>query len=410
MKATRWSVALLCGLALALPLAAQEEPVPAEPPPPPPPAETTPAAVETVETPKSDEPALHRWGGWTLTIAAWEPGLISADEEVAWKVENGTIMPLMAGGSSRIREWGEVTYHLPHDAGMIVGRFDSLYNNDIVQNFTPGQFNFFESRGFPFALGAFDDGLADGVESNITRKTREFRLEFARRVFENKHARGTVKAGYRQLSHDRDVRITYVAIVPNLPPVMPPAVSDDFDPSVLAPTPDFVSQRSSFFGHGIGAAFDVEFPLHPRFAITSGLSIGLIRGASESSYSSQSSYYFLSGAEDVPLTKEELFAILSVGTPPTDQPDDPNRIEDVHQAIVVAAVRQNAIDQIGVTYDLYVGVEGRVWRGLKLFAQLRTVYYANAGEYVVPKLDGSLQRTTLNVGYEGYALGLSWRF
>lgn len=402
MKATKWSVALLCGLALAVPLAAQEEPVPAEPPPPPPPAETTPAATEAVESPrapKSDEPALHRWGGWTLTLAAWEPGLISADEEVAWTLENGTVTPLMAGGGSRIRESGEVTYHLPHDAGMIVGRFDSLYNNDIVQNFTPGEFNFFESRGFPFTLGAFDDGLADGVESNITRKTREFRLEFARRVFESKHARGTIKAGYRQLSHDRDVRITSFAIVPNLPPIIPPSVEDSEDPLRLAPTPDVVIQRSSFFGHGIGAAFDLEFPLHPRFAITSGLSIGLIRGASESSYSSTSSYYFVTNFEDVPLTKEELFAILETGDPGT-----------VNQAIVVVAARQNAIDQIGVTYDLYVGVEGRVWRGLKLFAQLRTLYYANAGEYVVPKLDGSLQRTTLNVGYEGYTLGVSWRF
>ena len=96
----------------------------------------------------------------------------------------------------------------------------------------------------------------------------------------------------------------------------------DTDPFRLQPIPDFVSQRSSFFGHGIGAAFDVEFPLHPRFAITSGLSIGLIRGATESSYSSQSSYYFLAPNVDVPLTKEELFAILSVGTPhhPPRQP------------------------------------------------------------------------------------------
>jgi hypothetical protein len=409
MKATKWSVALLCGVALALPLAAQEEPVPAEPPPPPPPTETAPAApvaVETAEAPKSTEPALHRWGGWTLSVMAWEPGLISADEEVAWKFEGDTgetVTPLMAGGSSRIRESAEVTYHLPHDAGAIVGRFDSMYQSDIVQNFTPGEFDFFESRAFPFARGAFDDGFADGVESNITRKTREFRLEFARRAFENKHARGTIKAGYRQLSHDRDVRITYLALVPNLPPLITPSVPDTEDPFRLQPIPDFVSQGSSFFGHGIGAAFDVEFPLHPRFAITSGLSIGLIRGATESSFSSTTSYYFLAPNVDVPLTREELFAILEVGT-------EPNEIGGVDQATVVVAARQNATDQIGVTYDAYVGVEGRLWRGLKMFAILRTLYYQNAGEYVVPRPDGTIQRTTLNAGYEGYGLGISWRF
>ena len=63
-----------------------------------------------------------------------------------------------------------------------------------------------------------------------------------------------------------------------------------------------------------------------------------------------------------------------------------------------------------MTYDAYVGVEGTVWRGLKLFLILRTLYYQNAGEYVVPRPDGTIQRTTLNAGYEGYGLGISWRF
>jgi hypothetical protein len=402
MKVTKWPVALLCGMALALPLAAQEEPVPAEPPPPPPPTETKPAPTEAAKPPKSTEPALHRWGGWTLSLAGWEPALINADEEIAIKIEGGVNSSLMAGSSSRVRETAEVTYHLPRDAGAIVGRFDSMLHSDITQDFTPGQFNFFESRGFPFALGAFDDGLADGVASDITRKSREFRLEFAKRAFESKVARGTFKAGYRQLDHERDVQIASFAIVPNLPPVIPPAVPDTDDPLRLQPLPDFVHQKSKFFGHGIGAALDVDFPLHERFSIITGLSIGLIRGASENSYQSTSSYYFVSGAEDVPLTKDQLFAILQSGT--SDQ------IEAVSQAIVTFAVDQPKTDKIAVTYDVYAGFQGTVWRGLKLFATLRQVYYSNVGEYAVLKPDGSIEKTPLNVGYEGYCLGLSWRF
>ena len=101
MKATKWSVALLCGMALALPLAAQEEPVPAEPPPPPPPTETAPRprGRRNRRGSKSMDPPLHRWGGWTLSVTAWEPGLISADEEVAWTSEGGTVTPLMAGAA-----------------------------------------------------------------------------------------------------------------------------------------------------------------------------------------------------------------------------------------------------------------------------------------------------------------------
>lgn len=405
MKVTKWPVALLCGVVLALPLAAQEEPVPS-PPPSTPPTETKPAVTETAEpakAPKSTEPELHRWGGFILSVAAWEPALVSADEEIAAMVSGDTLTPVMAGSTSRIRETAEVAYLLPKDAGAIVGHFDSMYQEDVLTDFTPGQFNFLETRGFPFALGAFDDGLADGVESHSVRKTREFRLEFAKKAFESKWARGVIRAGYRQLAHDRGIDITSFAIVPNLPPVIPPAVPDTEDPLRLQPLPDVVAQRSTFFGRGVGAALDVAFPLHPRFAITTGLSIGLIRGDSHSSYQSTSSYYFLNGAETVPLTKDQLFAILSNGTPQ-------NQIGAVNQAVVIIRTKQQATDVFSVTYDIHVGIEGTVWRGLKLFANLRDVYYSNVGEYVVPRAGGFHDRIPLNAGYEGYNLGLSWRF
>jgi hypothetical protein len=406
MKSTKWPVALLCGMVLALPLAAQEEPVPAEPPPPP--TETKPAKTEPAEpteppkAPTSTEPALHRWGGWTLFVAAWQPALVSADEEIASTVADDTLTPVMAGSSARIRETAEVTYHLPHDAGAIVGHYDGMYQSDMLKDFTPGQFNFLETRGFPFALGAFDDGLADGVESNSLRKTRDFRLEFARTAFESKVARGVIRGGYRQLSHDRQIEIISHAIVPNLPPAIPPSIPDSEDPLRLQPLPDVVTQRSNFFGRGVGAALDVEFPLHPRFAITTGISIGLVRGDSTSAYVSTSSYYFINGAETVPLTKDQLFAILSTGTP--------DQIGAVNQKDVVVGTHQHGTDQFAVTYDIYVGIEGTVYRGLKLFARLRDVYYANVGEYVVPTGFGSNERTSLNAGYEGYNIGLSWRF
>jgi len=38
------------------------------------------------------------------------------------------------------------------------------------------------------------------------------------------------------------------------------------------------------------------------------------------------------------------------------------------------------------------------------------VSYTNVGEYVVPKPGPSTVATSLNAGYEGYSVGLSWRF
>jgi hypothetical protein len=50
------------------------------------------------------------------------------------------------------------------------------------------------------------------------------------------------------------------------------------------------------------------------------------------------------------------------------------------------------------------------YRGLKIFGTLRDVSYINVGEYVVPTTGFSNTRTSLNAGYEGYTIGLSWRF
>ena len=81
----------------------------------------------------------------------------------------------------------------------------------------------------------FDDGLADGVGSRGVRKTSEFRLEYQRKAFETKWVRGWWSAGYRELSHERILDASYFAIVPNLPPVIPPIVDQAFDPATLVP-------------------------------------------------------------------------------------------------------------------------------------------------------------------------------
>jgi len=383
-------------MALALPVAAQDDAVPEEPPPPP---------TETKAAPTKkgiEDPPLHRWGALTLSVAAWDPSLVGADEEIATTYQNGIGFPLMQGSTPRTRETVAAIYHLPHDVGSIVARYDSMSQDDLLQNFTPGQFNFAETRAYPFVLGVFDDGFSDGVSASALRKTREFRLEFSQTAFDSKRARGFWGFGYRQLSHSRTLGITYLAIVPNLPPVIPPVVPENSDPNRLAPPPDSVSQTSLFSGHGVGVSFDLEFPLHPRVSVISGLAIGLIRGSASSDYASRSSYYFRGSVPGVPLTSGELFTILSSGSA--------TEIADVDQKIVAVGVSQSPTSQFAQSYDVYLGLEVKVYRGLKVFSTVRDVYYANVGEYVVPKPGPVNVRTSLSAGYEGYVVGLSWRF
>jgi hypothetical protein len=148
-------------------------------------------------------------------------------------------------------------------------------------------------------------------------------------------------------------------------------------------------------------SFDVAFPVHRRVAIVSGLSFGLIRGEAKSQYLSISSYYY-SITPDNRISADELIAILESG--------DPAAIAQVDQAFTGIGSGEQAAFQMAQSYDLYLGVEVKTWRSLKVFATLREVYYVNVGEYVVVQPGLSNQRTSLNAGYEGYVVGLSYRF
>jgi hypothetical protein len=320
------------------------------------------------------------------------------DEELATTFD---VNPLMAGSTTRTRETAIGIYHLPKDVGSIGASYDAMNQTDSFQDSSPGLFIYGETRAFPLYLGAFNDGFADGLTSDIVRKTREFRLWYSQTAFESPRVKGTWGVGYRQVSHSRNVGITYLAIVPNLPPVIPPVLPPGASPLDYQPLPDFVSQTANYSGHGLGASLDLEFPLHPRVSIITGLSVGLIRGSAKSEYLSASSYYFQDGNPDV-LTTDQLFTILSSGST--------TEIATVHQAYFVKALDQPAVSQFAETLDIYLGLDVRLYKGLKIFLTLRDTYYANVGSYVVPQYDFSNETTPLSAGYEGYVLGLSWRF
>ena len=159
MRVTKWSAALLCGLALALPVAAQEDADPKEPVPPP--SEPKAEVVETAPAKKSiEDPPLHRWGGWTVSVAAWNPSLVGAEEEIATTEQNGIFAPLMMGSDPAVTGTLEVSYHLPRDAGSIVVHYGAMSQEDSLQNFTPAEFNFLETRAYPLLLGVFDDEVS----------------------------------------------------------------------------------------------------------------------------------------------------------------------------------------------------------------------------------------------------------
>jgi hypothetical protein len=409
MRGKIWWLALLCGVALALPAAAQEgtgkDEAPAQTP--------APEAAEAKEAPtpppaagkdaQLTEAPMHRWGAWTISLAAWSPSMVGGEEEIAIKFPtSGGAYPVLLGAESSIRESWMVAYHLPKYLGSIVFHYDSMNYDDTASYATPGQFIFGESQAYPGFRGAFDDGFADAVNAWATRKTREVRFEFSNTAWETKHTYATWGAGVHNVDYSQQLQIQYLALVPNLPPVIPPIVPPSYDPATLAPRPDKVNMQSDYSGSGVGGSLDVEFRLAPRFSIISGLSIGLLRGKVSTVYQSQTSYYFTTDGGGQYLSKDELFDILNNGTE--------DQIKAVGQAPVIDELNVDDVSQAAQTFDLYVGIQSAVWRGLKVFATYREMYFQNVGSRAVPQPGLNIATESFSVGYEGYMIGASWRF
>ncbi len=419
-RLTSSGLALLCAITFSLPILAQDEPAPKEPPPPEPKpaaADTKPAATETKPVKSHfEDPPLHRWGGWTVSLAGWQPSMLEGDEEVANLYSSGVAEPLVQDTKATFQEILRATYHLPNDIGSILGQYEGMHEQNDSFNYQPGQFIFGESRAFPLYGGVYDNGLVDGYSSSALIRTKEFRLEFQKQAFDTKWAKAHWSLGYRELTHKRALGINYYSINSGLPPLIAPVV-DNFDViAALTPLPDTVSQSSDFEGHGLGASFDVEFPLPAHISIISGVSLGLVRGRVRSEYLSTTSYYALIGSPNVPLTSDELIAIMANPWPegqlidPNNPPAQPHSLSELAQIPVGVGSRVDTSSQIAQSFEIYVGLQAVVYRGLRVFLTLRDVSHIDVGEYVVPNASGGNDHQTLNVGYEGYTLGLSYRF
>jgi hypothetical protein len=405
-------MAVLCGALVALPCAAQEGGTKEETP-----EQAAPAAEPEAEAEKPaaeaekppakkksnlEEEPMHRWGAWSISLAVWDPQQIGVSDEVAVIVpDDQPAYPLRIDPESSWRGSIGAAFHLPKDRGSVVVRYDSMSHESQDDFFSPGQFIYFESQAVGFR-GVFDDGYADGVRTSGLYKTREFRLDYQNTAWSTPRTRGTWSAGVRSIDHSEELELTYFALVPNFPALIPPAVESTADAAALIPLPDRVRAQSDYSATGAGAALDVEFKFHPRFSIVSGLAVGLLTGDMSSRYKSKT-YLYINNAFQPPviLTPEELLAILSTGTA-----EDIALIEQVQ---TVSDVYSPNVKHASQTYEAYVGVQSTVWRGLKVFATFRELYYSNVGERLGLSSQG-ITTASKSVGYEGYLVGVSWRF
>jgi hypothetical protein len=310
--------------------------------------------------------------------------------------------PLFISTSSDMRQSVMGAYHLPQNMGSIVGRYESMNDDDEIFQSSPGEFIYAETLLPAGFRGAFDDGLMDTVVGSSQNRNREVRLEYSNTAWQTARTRATWSAGFRNVDHNELLQVTYYALVPNLPTIIPPIVDEAQNPAQWHPIPDRVVLQSDYMGTGAGAALDAEFTFHPRFSVISGLSVGLLRGKVTTTYKGFTSYYTnaLEGGRYV--GRDELFQTLQFGTQ--------NEILAISQRVVEEGYYAPDVSQSAQTFDAYVGVQSIVWRGLRVFATFREMYYQNVATDAVLLPDLTLETEKKSVGYEGYLVGVSWRF
>lgn len=412
---------ILCGALLAGPVVAlaQEPAPPPEAPKPTEPAPQAPAtpAPEAKKHAKTawpiGDPPLHRWGGLTIAVSGWTPGIANSEDDIALQQGLRDIGPVSISPDEHIKEQVKVLYHLPKDKGAVRFVYDSMNFKDRRELFNPGNFVYGETLTYPFLAGVEDDGLADGIRANSLTKTREFRIEYENTAFESPHAKGRFHVGLRYMDHARSLEANYYALVPTFPPFLPPTFPDNFNPLPFFPVPDQARTQSDFSASGVGAGLELEFPVHARVSIVGGFSIGVFSGRLDTRYTSTTWGYFdFSGTTPLLLTFDEVLARLESG--------DKTQYGSVAQAPVSVNLRTADAKRLAYNLDVYVGIEGKIWRSLKGSLGIRQLAYLDAGadnRLAPPVLQplGQIDvlratRRDLSVEYGSYYAQLSYRF
>jgi hypothetical protein len=418
----RWVVAV-CGAVFAASAFAQQSEPPSPPPDEPKPEAPAPAAEPPPPPkPKSQlgDPPLHRWGGLTIAADAWSPMQANQDDEIAIfndTLQNTRVLDMPSDATTR--EHIRVTYHLPKDMGSIRFEYDSMRHEAFAKIFDPGNFVYGELHVIPFFAGLRDDGLADGLDATSVNKTREFRVEYEATAFESPRAKGTYHVGYHTVDNAWELDTNYYALLPTFPPFLPPNFSPDFNPTFLFPIPDSARSTSDFTGSGLGGGFEVEFKLHPRVSLWGDISLGVLRGNVDTRYASTTSAYFLRDeAGNILLTFEEVLAIIAAEHLP--DPDGTNQTELITQGTFTTGVALRNRTRMVYEFDVSMGIDFKIWRSLVGTVGLRELGYVDVTSDVrrgTPVLQPTgtvnLERVEENdksAGYEGFFIGLSYRF
>ena len=315
----------------------------------------------------------------------------------------------------------EPFYRFDLDGGKRVGHFRLTWftqtQEQSMKEFQPGVFQYGQIQSHPFGAGWLNDGRSDGFESSTQTKLSDLRFDYSRTAFHSDRFEARWLIGIRRVQHERGLNTVYYTLAPIQDPLIPPVFTEprpDLDPQ-----PDRAAVSSDYRGRGLEAGMDFDVSLmKDRIKLETGFTVAVLSGRVDTSYSSSNWVYVFTDPE----TGEE-----SILAPPYDfsehlpfPPPDGSIVGD-HTVQERADFRlsANSRSTISPVMDLYLGVRGRIWKGLEVVLGYRSVFYGNVGVDLRPKVASvtpsgqnfvDLTETERSAEYDGFYLGVAYTF
>ena len=302
-------------------------------------------------------------------------------------------------------------YILPGGWGTVSGVYFTTSTDSELEESLAGEYIYGEIGVHPLYAGFNNDGLSDSFTATTRTSTRDWHIDFSRTAFRTPRFVGDWSIGWRRVSHIRDMKVAYRALLPELPPLIPPAV--DCDPNQgcpdVTPLPDQAQISSTFEGRGLSAGIDLDYYVwRDKVLVETGLNLTLLRGNTTSYYRSDTHAYFIGD---------------DLVNPPYDRFDEGSNASNVSERTLVVGLDGPSTSASSDVMDLYAGVRWVVFPWFEVFGGFRQTRYTDAGVDLRPKvatdtLDDfgwvvlgleDVTQVDRSVTYEGFYGGLTFR-
>jgi hypothetical protein len=353
----------------------------------------------------------NRFGNIYFDIGTWVPQPVGLHYSSASQVDTNTSFGAQSNlelpHSTNSKTLYGLEYRMPSDYGRFVVTLFKHEDFSDLSAYRPADFIYGESLAHNAFPGVYNNSMADGIAADWF-------------------------VGWRRVEHERALAAEYFALVPDLPPILPPACT--LPCPDLSPWSDTAVTTSDFDGRGITAGIELEFPLWKNELVFEGrASITVLRGKLSATYEGTNSYYILDNG--VGIEGYETDQILCL-TPDTCQDDYElfdlvfiadnqvvyvsDRIDQNEAKFAVGSKNDSHTSQL---VDLYLGFRWRTpLKRLEVFAGFRQAHYDDVAVELRPTVNitsvdegqvtvglGQLNPQQGSVTYEGFLGGVTVR-